>query len=208
MLKTTLKNPARFGTLSKALIVYSVLREYAHHPLAFLMGTVLTVGRFKKRLPKGLPGDFVELFAFPTWIYMRLKEKIGQEEALALARAIIIPLGMAVYGAEFRLVEAPRTWENLRDFLELSNREGAIRWSKVEVDERGDTAYIYRCTFCMIHDFLSRLGIPELTEPFCTLDNALYNAYLPNEIIFHRGGKGKTIEKGNPFCQYIHERKI
>ena len=59
----------------------------------------------------------------------------------------------------------------------------------------------------MIHDFLFNLGIPELSEPFCTLDNALYNAYLPNEKIFHRGGKGKTIEKGHPFCQFIHELK-
>ncbi|MBI5115366.1 L-2-amino-thiazoline-4-carboxylic acid hydrolase [Candidatus Poribacteria bacterium] len=208
MLKTTVKNPARFGAISKALIVYSVLREYVNHPLAFLVGTALTVGRFKKRLPKDIPNDFVELFAFPTWIYMRLKERMGQEEAFALARAIIIPLGVAVYGAEFCLVEAPRTWNNFIDFVEISNRQGAIRWSKVEMDERTETLYEYRCTFCMIHHFLSKLGIPELTEPFCTLDNALYNAYLPNEIIFHRGGKGKTIEKGQPFCKFIHERKI
>ncbi len=207
MLKTTVNNPARFGKLSTALIVYSVLREYVHHPLTFLIGTVLTLGGFKKRIPKDIPRDFVELFAFPTWIYIRLKGKLGQEEAFALARAIIIPLGMAVYGAEFCLVEAPRTWENFRDFVELSNKQGAIRWSKVEMEERGDTLYKYRCVFCMIHDFLSKLGVPELTEPFCSLDNALYNAYAPNEIIFHRGGVGKTIEKGQPFCQFIHERK-
>lgn len=208
MLKTTIDNPARFGKLSKALITYSILREYTRHPLAFLMGTVLTIGHFKKRLPKDLPKDFVELFAFPTWLYIRLKERLPQQKAFELARAIIIPLGMAVYGAEFRLVEAPREWDNFLNFLNLANREGAIRWSRVEVDERGDTVYKYRCTFCMIHDFLSKLGVPELTEPFCTLDNALYNAYLPNEVTFHRGGVGKTIEKGCPFCQFIHERKV
>jgi hypothetical protein len=208
MLKTTRDDPARFSMFSKALIVYAVLREYACHPLAFLLGTVLTIGSFKKKLPKDLPKDFAELFAFPAWIYIRLKEKLGQEEALALTRAIIVPLGMAVYGAEFRLVEAPRTWENFINFLELSNREGAIRWSKVAMDERGDTTCKYQCTFCMIHDFLSKLGIPELTEPFCTLDNALYNAYLPNEVLFTRGGKDKTIERGNPFCQFVHEHKM
>jgi hypothetical protein len=208
MLKTTRDNPARFGVFSKALIVYAVLREYVHHPLVFLMGTVLTAGRFQKSIPKDIPEDFVKLFAFPTWIYLRLKKRMGQEEALAVARAIIVPLGVAVYGAEFRLVEAPRTWDNFIDFLQLSNREGAIRWSKVEMDEEGGAIYKYRCTFCMIHDFLSKVGAPELTEAFCTLDNALYNAYLPNEMIFHRGAKSETIEKGHPFCQFVHERKI
>jgi hypothetical protein len=52
------------------------------------------------------------------------------------------------------------------------------------------------------------LGIPELTEPFCSLDNALYNVYLPNEMTFDRGGPGNTIEKGNPFCQFNHELEI
>jgi hypothetical protein len=94
MLKTTVHHPPRFGTLSKTLIVYSVLGEYVHHPLTFLMGTALTFGRFKKRLPRDLPRDFADLFAYPAWIYMRLKEKLRQEEAFALARAIILPLGL------------------------------------------------------------------------------------------------------------------
>lgn len=78
----------------------------------------------------------------------------------------------------------------------------------METTERSDTIHKYKCTFCMIHDFLSRLGVPELTEPFCSLDNALYNAYLPNEMTFDRGGKANTIEKGNPFCQFIYERRM
>jgi hypothetical protein len=207
MLKTTVKKPARYGTFSKALITYAILSEYVRNPLGFLMGTALTLGRFKKSLPKGLPKDFVELFAYPTWIYMRLKERLGQEEAFALSRAIILPLGMAVYGAEFGLVEAPRTWDNFMGFLDLSLKQGAIQWSKVEVEKRSDTVHRYRCTYCIIHDFLSKLGIPELTEPFCAIDNALYNAYLPNEMTFDRGGKGNTIKEGNPFCQFNHELK-
>jgi hypothetical protein len=207
MLKTTADNPARFGTLSRALITYAILAEYVHHPLPFLLGTGLTLRRFKRSVPKDVPREFVELFAYPTWIYIRLKERLDQEKALALARAIILPLGMAAYGAEFGLVEAPRTWTNFMGFLDLSLKEGAIRWSKVEVEEHSDAVRRYRCTFCMIHEFLSALGIPELTEPFCSLDNALYNAYLPNEITFDRGRPGNTIEKGSPFCQFNHELK-
>jgi hypothetical protein len=208
VLKTTVNNPARFGTFSKTLITYAILTEYIHHPLAFLLGTALTLGRFKKNVPNDVPREFVELFAYPTWIYIRLKEKLGQEEALALARAIILPLGMAAYGAEFGLVEAPRTWSNFTRFLDLSLRRGAIQWSRVEIEESSDTVRKYRCTFCMIHHFLSELGIPELTEPFCSLDNALYNSYLPNEMTFDRGGLGHTIEKGHPFCQFNHEIRI
>lgn len=208
MLKTTASNPARFGTLSKALITYAILSEYVRHPLTFLVGTTLTLGRFKRAVPKDIPREFVDLFAYPAWIYIRLKERLPQEEAFALARAIILPLGMAAYGAEFGLVEAPRTWTNFMAYLDRSLQQGAIQWSKVEREERSETVRRYRCTFCMIHEFLSRVGVPELTEPFCSLDNALYNAYLPNEMTFDRGGPGNTIEKGNPFCQFNHELKL
>jgi hypothetical protein len=208
MLKTTASNPARFGTVSKALITYAILSEYVRHPLTFLIGTVLTLRRFKRSVPKNIPREFVDLFAYPTWIYIRLKERLGQEQAFALARAIILPLGMAVYGAEFGLVEAPRNWRTFLGFLDRSLERGAIQWSRVELEESSDTVRRYRCTFCMIHEFLSKLGIPELTEPFCSLDNALYNAYLPDEMTFDRGGPGNTIENGNPFCQFNHRRTV
>ena len=205
-LKTTASNPARFGTVSKVLITYAILSEYVRHPLTFLLGTLLTVGRFKRSVPKDVPREFLDLFAYPAWIYIRLKERHGQDEALALARAIILPLGMAAYGAEFGLVEAPRDWRTFIGFLDRSLERGAIRWSQVELEESSDTVRSYRCTFCMIHGFLSKLGIPELTEPFCSLDNALYNAYLPNEMTFDRGGPGNTLAEGNPFCLFNHRR--
>ncbi len=204
MLKTTADDPARFGNFSKALIIYAVLSEYLHHPLTFLLRTTFTLGRFKKTLPGEFPLEFIELFAFPAWVYIRLKQTMGREEALALARAVILPLGMAAYGAEFGPVEAPRTWANFMGFLDRSLKQGAIRWSEVEVEEATDTARSYRCTFCMIHDFMSKVGVPELTEPFCSLDNALYNSYMPNEMTFDRGGAGNTMEKGHPFCQFNH----
>ena len=208
MLTTTADNPARFTALSKALIVYAVLREYVRHPLAFMVGTTLTLGSFKRTIPKDVPKEFVDLFAYPAWIYIRLKERLEQDKALALARAIILPLGIAVYGAEFAVVEAPRTWTNFMRFLDRGFKQGSIRWSNVDVEETTDTTHRYRCTWCMIHDFLSRTGIPELTELFCSLDNALYNSYMPNEMTFDRGGPGNTIAKGNPFCQFNHAIRV
>jgi L-2-amino-thiazoline-4-carboxylic acid hydrolase-like protein len=204
MLKTTASSPARFGGLSKALITYAILSEYVRRPLPFLLGTVVTLGRFKRSVPPEVPREFVDVFAYPAWIYIRLKERLDPSDAFALARAIILPLGVAAYGAEFGVVEAPRTWSNFMRFLDRSLEHGAIRWSTVEMEEDGDAARRYRCTFCMIHDFLSRMGVPELTEPFCALDNALYNAYLPNEMTFDRGGPGHTIAQGSPFCQFNH----
>jgi hypothetical protein len=208
MLKTTAEKPARFGMFSRGLIVCAILGEYVYHPLRFLVGTALTLNSFKKRLPKDIPKDFGDMYAFPTWIYIRLKKKLGQEKAFALARTIILPLGMAVYGAEFCPVEAPRTWVNFMRFLEHSLKKGAIQWSKVEIEEKSETIHKYRCTFCMIYDFLSKVDVPELTECFCTLDNAVYNAYLPNEMTFERGGTRNTMEKGNSYCQFIHELKF
>jgi len=204
MLKTTAENPANFGSLSKAMIVYAVLREYVRHPMAFLAGAALTLPGFKKTIPGEIPREFVQLFAYPAWIYIRLKHRLDQERALALARAIILPLGVAAYGAEFGVVEAPRTWNNFMGFLDRSFERGAIRWSKVEGEELTGTTRSYRCVSCMIHEFLSKVGVPELTDCFCSLDNALYNSYMPNEMTFDRGGPRNTIATGNPFCQFNH----
>ncbi len=207
-LRTTADAPARFGRVAKTLIAYAVLSEYVRHPLRLLIATVLTLPRFRRRVPAEIPREFVDLFGFPAAMYVRLKATLGAEAGLAVARAVILPLGMAAYGAEFGVVETPRDWSSFMRYLDRSLQQGAIRWSVVEVDERSDTTRRYRCTSCMIHRFHTTMGIPELTDSFCALDHALYNAYLPNEMTFDRGGPGNTIASGNGFCVFNHRLHV
>jgi hypothetical protein len=205
MIKTSVDQPAKFGSISRAIMAYGILREYMKHPAWFLFWSVLTIHKLKKKLPSDVPKDFAKTLALEAWMYMRLKDKIGQERALALMRAVVIPVAIAWYGASFRVVEASHSYDNIIKFHELVHAKMIEEDENLIIDERSNERYTYRNTFCPWHDLLTKLGIPELTEPYCAIDNGLYNTYLPGEIIFHRGGIGKTIASGAPFCQYIYE---
>jgi len=205
VIKTSIDRPAKFSNISKAIMAYGILREYLKHPAWFLFLSALTLHRLKRKIPADVPKDFARTVAFEAWMYMRLKNKIGEDKALALMRAVIIPSALAWYGAGFRLVEAPRSYDNIIKYHELVHAKMIEEDANLIIDERNDDRYTYRNTFCPWHDLLNKLGIPELTEPYCAIDNGLYNVYLPGEIMFHRGGLGKTIASGAPFCQYIYE---
>jgi hypothetical protein len=167
--------------------------------------TLLTLGRFKRTLPSDVSKEFAETVALEAWMYLRLKEKLGQDKAFALMRAVIIPVAMVWSGAGFRIVEAPRTYENIIRFHEMLYEKMLTEDGNLKIDERSDSRYMYRNFFCPWNDLFRKLGIPELTEPYCAIDNGLYNTYLPGEIIFHRGGVNRTIARGAPYCQYIYE---
>lgn len=202
MLKTDVEHPARPATF---LIALGVLRGYIRNPLAFLAGTVLTFPRFKKRLPRDLPREFVEVVALQTWFYMRLKAKVGKEKALEITRTVVLPAGLAIQQANFRAVEAPRTFENLVAYEQRTNREGTTRWNRVEILEQSDRRYEFRVHNCMFHDFFTRMVVPELTGLHCAIDNAILNSYLPEEVTFHRNGIGNRIADGAPACHFVLE---
>jgi len=203
MLKTTIDQP---GHPIKALTVLGFLGGYIKNPLGFLIATLLTMPGFKRRLPPELPQDFIETAALQAWMYMRLKKRMGQEKAYEVMRAVVVPLGLAVQQGHFRAVEAPRTFENLIAYQQRTNREGPTRWNKMEILEQSNDRYELRVHYCMFHDFYTQLGVPELTALMCTVDNAIFNSYLPEEITFHRNGLGNRIVDGAPACHFVIER--
>jgi hypothetical protein len=88
---------------------------------------------FKKQLPKDLPQDFVEVIALQTWMYIRLKGRIGMEKAYEVVRALVIPVGLAVQQSNFRCVGPRRTFEHLIIYMQRTNREGPTRWNKLDL---------------------------------------------------------------------------
>ena len=203
MMKSTVDQP---GRPNKALMVLGILQGYIQNPLSFLLGTILTLPGFKKGLPVGLEKDFVDTTALQTWMYLRLKDRVGKEKAYEIIRAIVIPVGLAVQQGSLRTVEAPRTFENFIAFHDRLSREGLTRWSTKEVLEHSENRYEWQILRCGFYDFFSGIGVPELTRLMCEVDNAMYNTYLPDELTFHRGGAGKRISDGAKTCHFILER--
>ena len=101
MLKTTTDQP---GKPNRALMALGILQGYLKHPLWFLLTTMLSLPRFKKQLPSDLPRGFVEFTALQTWMYKRLKARVGQAQAYEIVRACILPIGLALQQGNFRAV--------------------------------------------------------------------------------------------------------
>lgn len=203
MLKTNTDQP---GKANKALMAFGILQGYIRNPLWFLLSTLLTLPGFKKQLPGDVPREFVEITALQTWMYMRLKERVGQETAYEIVRAFVLPVGLAIQQGNFRNVEAPRTFDNLIQYQQRTNQEGPTRWNTMEILEQSDCRYEFRVHTCMFHELYTSLGIPELTRLMCEVDNAIFNTYLPEEVTFHRNGIGNRIADGAPMCHFVIER--
>ena len=202
MLKTSIDQP---GQPNRALMALGSLQGYLKHPLWFLLTTVLTLPKFRKRLPSDLPSDFVHLIVLQTWMYIRLKDRVSPGKAYEIMRACILPIGLALQQGSFRAVEAPRTFENLVAYQQRTNREGPTRWNKMDIMEQSDHRYEFRVSKCMFHQLYTQLGIPEMTRLMCEVDNAIFNSYLPEEVTFHRNGLGNRLADGAPACHFVLE---
>jgi hypothetical protein len=202
MLKTTVDQP---GQPNRPLMALGILQGYLKHPLWFLLTTVLTLPKFKRQLPPDLPQDFVQVTALQTWMYKRLKDRLGQEKAYEVTRACILPIGLALQQGNLRAVEAPRTFENLIAYQQRTNREGPTRWNKMDILEQSVHRYEFRVTRCLFHDLYTQLEVPELTRLMCEVDNAIFNSYLPELVTFHRNGLGNRLADGAKACHFVLE---
>jgi hypothetical protein len=204
MQKCTLRPTASLSNFSALLIVYGILRAYLRRPAWFMLTTMATAGKFKKMAPSFFPEELVRAISLFAWSYMRLKTNIGQAKALEVMRAAFIPTLYAIFSVAFRTTEIPRTFENLVKLHEFS-RKNLFSTAKEEVVEMGDKRYEYRSVSCGYVDLFSAVGIPELTPILCAVDNAFYNAYLPNRVTFSRLGISNTLAEGAPFCTFSYE---
>lgn len=190
------------------LILLGVLKGYVRNPVLLLIRTLFNMRTIKKRLPRGLPADLIALAALVASLYEILKTKMDQKRALAVVSACIMPAGLATQLANFRFVEEPRSFANLIANQQRTNREGPTRLNTMEILQADNGTYEFRVHRCLFMEAFSGLGIPELTRAICAVDNAIFNAYLPEQILFHRNGVGHRIADHAPFCEFHCEHLV
>jgi len=191
-------------SITTPFLVHLVGRQMRFARL-FLLGRKLGVGRFKKALYPRFPRELVDLGALPAYVYLGLKERLGQRKAFEIMRVVLLTGGTAAQNLQFDTVDRERTFENFSALEIENNRNGLVRWNKVEVVERGARRFGLNVTRCMFHEFATAIGAPEMTPIICQIDNAMFNSYLPDRMIFDRGGPGKRIADGAPHCTFVWE---
>jgi L-2-amino-thiazoline-4-carboxylic acid hydrolase-like protein len=186
------------------LLTY-LLRREMRFPSFFLIRCKLTVGRLKRSIDPKFPQELIDLAALPLWVYINLKKKIGQRQAFEIMRVAILTGGIAHWNFAYRAAEKERTFENLCDAEIEVNKTGPTRWNALEVVERSKRRFEIKITRCLYHELTTALGIPELTPVICQIDNAAFNSYLPDKVVFNRGGPNHRIADGKKECNFVWE---
>jgi hypothetical protein len=184
-----------------------LLRRGIAHPRLFLARCLLSLPRFKRQIDLRFPPDLVELAALPLWVYINLRKRIGKEEAFEIMRVAILTGGIAQWNMMYKAIEKSRTFDNLCDQEIEVNKVGFTRWNTLEVVERTKNRFEIKITRCLYHELATSVGAPELTPLVCQIDNAGFNSYLPDEILFQRGGPGRRIADGAGECNFIWEHR-
>jgi hypothetical protein len=190
------------------MILLGVLKGYINHPMGFVISSRISFKKYKKSIEVNMPLDFINTYGFIAWLYIRLRKKIGQENAFEIIRACILTSGLAIQQANFRNVEAERTFENLKKYQKKANKEGSTKLNTMVVLEESEQKYEFRITRCLFYELFTCLKVPELTSIMCSIDNAIFNSYLPEKLVFHRNGLNKTMFHGNEFCEFVLENKV
>ena len=184
-------------------ILLHLLSTEIRFPRLFLLRCRLTLGRFKKTIDARFQPDLIELAALPLWVYLNLKRRIGQTKAYEIMRVAILTGGIAQWNLAYRATVNERTFDNLCDAEIDVNRTGPTKWNTMVVVERTARRFEIKITRCMYHELTTHLGIPELTTVVCQIDNAAFNSYLPDTVVFSRGGPGHRIADGKKECSFV-----
>jgi hypothetical protein len=188
-------------------VLLHLLGQELRFPRTFLLRCQATLPSFKRRIDPRFPAELVELAALPLWVYTRLKARLGQEKAFEILRVAVLTGGIAQWNLQYETVALPRTFANLCDQELRVSQTGLTRWNTLEVVERSERRFEVKVTRCLYHELACSLGIPEVTPIVCQVDNAGFNSYLPDAVIFHRGGPGHRISDGHRECRFVWENQ-
>jgi L-2-amino-thiazoline-4-carboxylic acid hydrolase len=186
-------------------ILLHMLRNELRFPLLFMLRCKLTVGRFKRTIDPRFPKELIELAALPLWVYINLKQGIGEKKAFEIMRVAILTGGLASWNFTYKAAEKERNFRNLCDAEIEVNKSGFTRWNTLEVVDRSERHFEIKITRCLYHELTTSVGVPELTPVICQVDNAAFNSYLPDKIVFNRGGPGHRIADGAKECKFVWE---
>jgi hypothetical protein len=186
-------------------ILLHMLRNEMRFPALFLLRCRLTLRGFKRTIDPRFPQELIDLAALPLWVYANLKRRMGQKKAFEIMRVAILAGGVANWNFTYRAAENERSFQNLCDAEIEVNKMGFTRWNTLEIVERSDRRFEVKITRCLYHELTTSLGMPELTPVVCQIDNAAFNSYLPDKVVFHRDGPGHRIADGAKECKFVWE---
>ncbi|SMC23342.1 L-2-amino-thiazoline-4-carboxylic acid hydrolase [Clostridium acidisoli DSM 12555] len=188
-------------------ILLELLQEEIPSPECFLQECKSSLPTFQSTIDKKFPPDLIKFISMPLWVYINLKNKLGEKKAFEIMRIALLTGGLAKQSILFDSVNKTRTFENfIKQELQI-NKTGTTKWNDLEVVYKDENKFEIKITKCLYHELTTYLQISEATKLICQVDNAVFNSYLPEEIIFHRDGINQRIADGCNECHFVWEYK-
>ncbi|OOM79053.1 hypothetical protein CLPUN_17800 [Clostridium puniceum] len=188
-------------------ILLELLKDEIPSPECFLKECKLSLPNFENTIDKKFPIDLIKFISMPLWVYINLKNKLGPEKAFEIMRIALLTGGVAKQSILFDSINKPRTFENFIEQELQINKTGTTKWNSLEIICRDKSKFEIKITKCLYHELTTSLQIPEATKLICQVDNAVFNSYLPEEIVFHRDGLNRRIADGCNECHFVWKYK-
>lgn len=196
-------NIDRVASTSLPFLVYAQMKAYVNFPFFTFLKAVLKMRKIALSISGEYPEDLKKICSLMISIYRTVGKGMEQKAALSLTKALVLPAALAVQMANFRYVEDRRNLSNLIKYQQMTNREGPTRMNRITVLEQNDRNYLFEIRGkCCFFEVFSFFGVPELTTIFCETDNAIFNIYCADQVIFDRKGMGNRIADGAEFCTF------
>ncbi|WP_319559749.1 L-2-amino-thiazoline-4-carboxylic acid hydrolase [Marispirochaeta sp.] len=205
MLKTSIEKAAQPDVIT---IAKGILKGYIKNTNIFILKMLLRFIGIRKKINKNIPNDINRLLALVIAMYFSLRKRFEKDQALAMVKAVIIPIGIISQMSLFRYVEdTDHSFENLKKYSKCFKKEGPMRLNRMTIEEESPETYRFTVHNCLFKSVFNSFSCPELLGVFCAVDNATYSIYSPDSIVFSRGGTDNTIAKNNKTCIFICTNK-
>ncbi len=148
---------------------------------------------------------YVKQFALAAATYLNLDQKIGKERAFETMRSLLVPLGCAAVQKRFEATDSAglNGMERLLAFNERMEQSDEARFNDRKYITKTNGTCHYVIQHCIVFDFFSQAGTPELTRLICEVDQVFYAKAFPDFTFDRNGSWENTIAYGQPRCDFV-----
>jgi len=146
-----LKNNFDLTTITTPLLL-ELLKDELPSPKCFLQECLASLPEFQSSIDKKFPAELIQLMSMPLWVYINLKNKLGEVKAFEIMRIALLTGGLAKQSLLFYSVDKPRTFKNfIEQELEI-NKTGTTKWNDLEIVVRNENKFEIKITRCLYHE--------------------------------------------------------
>lgn len=148
---------------------------------------------------------YVKRLSFASGMYQALRSRLGKDKAFQIVRKILVPIGCDAVRKRLNSLDLSglQGMERLMKFNDFMQTNDEAKHNTREYLIQNDQVCHYIIKRCVVHDFFSEAGTPELTRLICEVDQVFFPEAFP-DFHFDRGDSWEnTMAYGKDHCDFI-----